>query len=167
MKIRFACPEELDILHGIVRVATRQMDEQGIPQWDEIYPNKDILSQDLNRRDMHIIEVRDQAAGFIVMNEDQSPEYASIQWMYPGRALVIHRLTILPAYQRNGLATQLMDFAEEKAAIGGYDCIRLDAFTRNPAAFNLYQNRGYRKAGVVQFRKGEFYCYEKKIKNQK
>ena len=56
-----------------------------------------------------------------------------------------------------------MDFAEEKAATENYDCIRLDAFTRNLAAFTLYENRGYRKAGIVRFRKGEFFCYERKI----
>jgi ribosomal protein S18 acetylase RimI-like enzyme len=54
-----------------------------------------------------------------------------------------------------------MDFAEKTAAVEGYDCMRLDAFTNNTAALILYENRGYRKAGVVRFRKGEFYCYEK------
>ena len=81
-----------------------------------------------------------------------------MDWNYPGRALVIHRLTIDPAFHRRGLAGRLMDFAEEFALTQRYDCIRLDAFTRNPAAFGLYDRRGYRKAGVVRFRKGDFFC---------
>ena len=99
----------------------------------------------------------------MVLNEEQQPEYAEVSWEYPGRALVIHRLTIAPAFQRRGLATRLMDFAEEMAFAEGYNCIRLDAFTRNPAAFGLYERRGYRKAGVVRFRKGDLFCYEKKV----
>jgi ribosomal protein S18 acetylase RimI-like enzyme len=163
MRIRLACTEELDVLHAIVRDATRCMDEQGIPQWDEIYPNKAILTKDIERQEMHVIDPDGRVAGFIVINETQSPEYAAVEWSYPGRALVVHRLTIDPAYQRRGLATRLMDFAEETAAIQGYNCIRLDAFTRNPASFTLYENRGYRKAGIVRFRKGKFFCYEKAI----
>jgi ribosomal protein S18 acetylase RimI-like enzyme len=163
MRIRKANMEELDILHDIVRDATRHMDEQDIPQWDEIYPSKEILAKDVERQEMHVIETGGRVAGLIVINEDQSPEYAEVEWRYSGRALVVHRLTIDPTYQRLSLATRLMDFAEETAAIGGYNCIRLDAFTRNPAAFTLYKNRGYRNAGVVRFRKGEFYCYEKAI----
>ena len=164
MKIRPACPEELDTLHDIVRAATRDMDRQGILQWDETYPNREILSKDLERHELYVIEVEGQVTGLVAKNDDQSPEYAAVQWLYPGRALVVHRLTIHPACQRNGLAARLMDFVEEMAAAEGYDCIRLDAFTRNRAAFTLYENRGYRRAGIVRFRKGEFYCYEKPIK---
>lgn len=163
MRIRLAHKKELEVLDGIVKDATKRMDEQGIPQWDEIYPNKEILWKDLERQEMYVIEAGGRVAGLIIMNEDQSPEYAAVEWMYPGRALVVHRLTVHPAHQHKGLATHLMDFAEETAVIRDYDCIRLDAFTRNPAAFTLYENRGYRKAGVVHFRKGEFFCYEKAI----
>jgi len=162
-RIRPAHIQELDVLHGIVRDATRHMDEQEIPQWDEIYPNKLILKDDIEKQQIHVIETEGRVAGLIVINEDQSPEYADVPWKYSGRVLVIHRLTIGPTYQRRGLATLLMDFAEETAATNKYDCIRLDAFTRNPAAFTLYDNRGYRRAGTVRFRKGEFFCYEKKI----
>ncbi len=167
MRIRPAYIEEVDVLHSIVRDATRHMDEQGIPQWDEIYPDKAILTKNIERQEMHVIEPDGRVAGIIVINEEQPPEYAVVEWAYPGRALVVHRLTIAPTYRRRGLTTRLMDFAEETAAIQGYNCIRLDAFTRNPAAFTLYENRGYRKAGVVRSRKGEFYCYEKAIDGEK
>lgn len=100
MRIRPACPDELETLYGIVRDATRHMDEQGIPQWDEVYPTKDILLKDIDRNELHVMEVEGQLAGIIVLNEEQSPEYAAVQWMYPGRALVVHRLAVHPAYQR-------------------------------------------------------------------
>jgi ribosomal protein S18 acetylase RimI-like enzyme len=164
MRIRPACIEEVDVLHGILTEAVRRLHEQGIAQWDEIYPDKQALARDIENREMHVIEQDGRVAGFIVINEDQPPEFAAVQWTYPGRALVVHRLTIAPACQNRGMATLLMDFAEETAAVRGYNCIRLDAFTRNPSALALYENRGYRKAGTVCFRKGEFCCYEKAIK---
>ncbi len=139
------------------------MDQQGIPQWDEIYPSKTILNADIENKQMYVIEVEGRVAGFSVINEDQSPEYADVAWNYDGRVLVVHRLTIHPDYQRRKLASYLMDFAEEMAATQNYDCIRLDAFTLNPAAFAMYEKRGYRRAGIVRFRKGDFYVYEKKI----
>jgi ribosomal protein S18 acetylase RimI-like enzyme len=143
------------------------MGNQGIPQWDDIYPSKAILNADIENKQMYLIEVEGRVAGLIVINEVQSPEYASVAWKHSGRALVVHRLTIHPAYQRRKLASYLMDFAEEMAATGNYDCIRLDAFTRNRAAFTLYENRGYRKAGIVRFRKGDFFCFEKKISGRR
>lgn len=162
--IRLARIEELESLYGLVQEATRHMDNQGIRQWDDIYPSKAILNADIENQQMYLIEVEGRVAGLIVINEDQSPEYAGVAWKYDGRPLVVHRLTIHPDYQRHKLASYLMDFAEEMATTENYDCIRLDAFTRNPAAFVLYENRGYRRAGIVLFRKGEFFCYEKKIR---
>jgi len=164
--IRLARIEELDSVYSLVQEAIRHMDNQGIPQWDDIYPSKVVLNADIENRQMHLIEVEGRVAGLIVINEDQSPEYAGVAWRHGGRVLVVHRLTIHPDYQRHKLAFYLMDFAEEMAATGNYDCIRLDAFTRNPAAFALYENRGYRKAGIVRFRKGNFFCFEKKISDR-
>ncbi len=140
------------------------MDEQGIPQWDNLYPSKAILNADIENKQMYLIEVEGRVAGFSVINEDQSPEYAGVDWKYDGRALVVHRLTIHPDYQRRKLASYLMDFAEEMALAQNYDCIRLDAFTLNPVAFAMYEKRGYRKAGMVRFRKGDFFVYEKEIR---
>ncbi|MFZ0931944.1 MAG: GNAT family N-acetyltransferase [Syntrophobacteraceae bacterium] len=167
MRIRPAYIEDLDVLHGIVRNATRRLDAQGIPQWDEIYPNREILEKDIERQEMCVIEVEGQVAGLIVINEDQPAEYAAVEWACAGRALVVHRLTIAPVHQRCGLASLLMDFAEDTAANEGYNCLRLDAFTLNPAACTLYENRGYRKAGAVCFRKGEFHCYEKATRKER
>ncbi len=161
MRIRPARIQDLDIIHHIVTEATRHLNEQGIRQWDEIYPGREILSKDIEKQEMHLAETDGRVAGIIVLNEDQSPEYATIEWSIPARALVVHRLTIEPAFERRGLATALMDFAEKTAAAEGYNCMRLDAFAENPAALILYENRGYRKAGEVRFRKGRFFCYEK------
>ena len=143
------------------------MEEQGIPQWDEIYPNKAILNADIENKQMYLIEAEGRVAGFTVINEDQSSEYTGVAWKYDGRPLVVHRLTIHPDYQRRRLASHLMDFAEEMAAAENYDCIRLDAFTLNRAAFAMYEKRGYRRAAIVRFRKGDFFCFEKKISDRR
>ena len=137
------------------------MDQQGIPQWDTIYPTKSILETDIKNQHLYEIETEDQIVGFIVINEDQSSEYNTVDWKFFGRVLTIHRLTIHPIYQHQKLASSLMDFAENKAAQDCYDTIRLDAFKQNPGAIIMYEHRGYRKAGMVRFRKGDFFCYEK------
>ena len=163
MKIRPALRAELNEVHAIVRAATFHMEEQGIFQWDEVYPNRDVLRDDIEKRELHVLEVNRGLVAFAVINEEQSPDWAKADWQYAGQPLTVHRLTVDPAFQRRGFAMRLMDFVEGTAAKGGYDCIRLDAFTQNPAAFGLYEKRGYRKAGIVPFRKGEFFCYERKI----
>jgi ribosomal protein S18 acetylase RimI-like enzyme len=66
--------------------------------------------------------------------------------------------------QGGGIARKLLKYADDFAVKNGYGTIRLDAFTQNERALRLYEKNGYEKVGSVLFRKGEFYCYEKKMK---
>lgn len=161
--IRHASIDELDKLCSITTSATEQMNRQGILQWDDLYPSREILLSDIERQEMHVVCIEDTIAGLIVINNEQPPEYSAIPWKYSGSALVIHRLAIDPLHQGRGLATKLIKYAEEYAVIGKYDCIRLDTFTNNPTSNALYKKLGYIETGIVQFRKGSFCCYEKNI----
>jgi ribosomal protein S18 acetylase RimI-like enzyme len=162
-RIREASENELDTVLDVVRAAIRHMESRGIYQWDEIYPDRVTLQRDIEKRHMQVIEVEGQVAGLVSINQEQPPEYQNVSWRYQGRAMVIHRLTIHPDHQRQGLANQMMEFAERMAEKHGYDTIRLDAFTQNPEAAGLYEHLGYEKAGTVRFRKGDFFCFEKPI----
>jgi GNAT superfamily N-acetyltransferase len=155
--------EDLQSVLAMIRKATRKMNDRGIFQWDDIYPNRSILKRDIERQQMYLIENDGTHAGVITLNEEAPPEYDDVPWAYQGKVLVVHRLTIDPKHQGKKLASKLMDFAEEEATRRGYDTVRLDAFTLNPAALALYHRRGYREAGTVRFRKGVFFCYEKPL----
>jgi ribosomal protein S18 acetylase RimI-like enzyme len=160
--ITIAEPADLPAIVGIVRRATRAMVDTGIDQWDELYPDASRLCDDIAAGTLYVIRFAGRPAGIVALNEAQEPEYTSVDWRFGGRALVVHRLVMDPRFQRRGLATLLMRFAEAQAA-GRYDAIRLDAFGLNVAALALYKRLGYRQAGTVCFRKGEFVCFEKAL----
>jgi len=161
--IRTARIPDLAEVEAIVREAITHMQARNIDQWDEIYPDRKTLETDIRQQEMHVIESGARICGFIIANNDQSPEYSEVNWTMGGRVLVIHRLTVAPDCQSQGLAQQLMRYAESLAKMNGYDTIRLDAFADNPRALRLYELLGYRRAGMVRFRKGQFFCYEKGI----
>ena len=46
------------------------------------------------------------------------------------------------------------------------EAIRLDSFINNPNACRLYLKNGYEKRGIVNFRKGQFWCMEKKLEKR-
>lgn len=165
LDIRNAVADDLETVACIVGRAVRAMEAAGIFQWDEVYPNRSVLKDDIEKGSMRIAEYAGTIAAFVSLNEEQPQEYGFVQWRSGGRILVVHRLTVDPGLQGRKIASRLMDYAETEAAARDFDAIRLDAFTLNPAANALYANRGYRRAGEVRFRKGLFYCYEKAVKS--
>jgi len=163
MPIRTGSPEDIDSIMNLIRLCIIHMESKNIHQWDEIYPDKKTITKDIEKHELYVLEEDGNLCAFIVLNEFQSPEYKEINWEFPGKTLVVHRLSVNPSVQGKGFAKKLMQFAYEFAKKQGYESIRLDAFIKNPAAIALYTTLGYKKAGIVVFRKGPFFCFEMRI----
>jgi ribosomal protein S18 acetylase RimI-like enzyme len=135
---------------------------EGIAQWDDVYPTRAMVEEDVARGALSVLEDDRACLGCIVLDERQSDAYASVAWTGGEPALVVHRLCIDPATQGRGLGHRLMAFAESEAARLGYASIRLDAYSGNPHSVRFYRARGYREAGMVAFARRPllFHCFE-------
>jgi GNAT superfamily N-acetyltransferase len=155
-----------DAVMGIYRRATARMDEQGILQWDDVYPDRATIEADITAGTLYGFFVNGVLCAVQVLNEVQSNEYAAIPWKFSDRRpLVLHRLCVDPVHQNKGISKKMILFAEEFAEEHGYRTIRFDAFVDNHISVGIYRRMGFAECGTVTFRKGEFYCFEKRIHN--
>jgi ribosomal protein S18 acetylase RimI-like enzyme len=136
------------------------MQDEGINQWDSIYPDKAIIEYDIQGGNAYGYFYDFLLAGYIALNDEYPPEYDSIAWKYKGKSLIVHRLAVAEEYQRKGIGMTLMNFAISYAKENLYDTIRLDAYAVNKCSNALYNKLGFSKAGEIVFRTGLFYCYE-------
>lgn len=156
--------ENLPQIMQLIKDATKDMDDKNIPQWDALYPDQKTIEADIENQTLFGLWIQNTLAGIIVLNEFQDKEYRAIDWKVDDhRPLVVHRLCISPDFQGKGFAKILMDFAENYARQNLYQSIRLDAFLLNPVSLGLYHKLGYDQRGLVTFRKGDFYCFEKAL----
>lgn len=65
--------------------------------------------------------------------------------------LVLSRLGISSKWKGKGIASKLMDFAEQEAVNLGWDKIRLTTPINHPYLPNMYRRRGYKDIGVREF----------------
>lgn len=156
--------DHLSDAFSIIESVIAKMNDELIFQWDEHYPTREIIEKDIDDGHAFGFFYLNELRGYIVLNEEYSPEYNSLEWTdKSGTSLIVHRLSIKANCQGQGIAKQLMIFAEEYARKNNYSSIKLDAFLHNKAALSLYEKLGYTNIGTVTFRKGEFNCYEKII----
>lgn len=164
MEFSFARKGDLTELMALYRAATQHMDARGVFQWDEIYPSAVIVSEDIARGQMQLGRIEGAIAVAFALETCARGEYEPAAWRYDeSHFIVLHRLCVHPAFQGRGVARQAMDALEAETLARGIRTIRLDAFSQNPTALRLYESRGYEKAGEIQYRKGLFYLYEKKL----
>ena len=106
-----------------------------------------------------------------ILNGVQLPEYKNGGWSIPAeddQVAVIHTLTIHPDRAGQGLARQMVAFAEDTARSQGKTVMRFDTGVSNAVSNHLYPVIGYRFAGTVDtFFMGYVHCplnlYEKKL----
>jgi len=157
---------ELDEAAALFLSATAELDRKGIPQWDEIYPNKDILREDITLHQMYLGRISGSLACAFVLNTECDEQYANGNWSTPdARYCVVHRLCVNPEFQNMGIGRLTMEYIESLALSKGFSEIRLDTFSRNPFSVRLYERLGYRQVGTANWRKGEFLLMEKSIKS--
>jgi len=143
------------------------LNQNGIPQWDEVYPRASDVDEDLQKEQLYIVRAGRKIAGIITLNRESDPEYQNGDWRYRGPDyMVVHRLCVAPDMQGHGIGTRVMRMAEEMLRRNGVKSVRLDAFSQNPYSLRLYEKLGYRVAGEALWRKGLFYLMEKNIASE-
>jgi ribosomal protein S18 acetylase RimI-like enzyme len=164
MKIVKARITNLAEILNLVHECIKDMNAHGMDQWNDMYPKDAIFIADIEKGTLHTMRNEEQIAGIIVLSEEQDPEYETIQWIdTDGKVLLVHRLAVHPRWQRKGIASRLMDFAESFGKDNGYTSIRLDTYSQNPRTLKFFEKRGYaRKNGEIYFPETDkpYYCYE-------
>jgi ribosomal protein S18 acetylase RimI-like enzyme len=165
--VRIAKVDQADLQGVIDLISACRLDliKAGIHQWDDQYPNPECVIRDLAEGNLYGAEIDDRLVGTIALNQEQEPEYSLLPWLFPTPSLVIHRLCVSPSHQGLGIGSALMRFSERHAIDMRCNSIRLDVYSGNPNAVNLYKHLGYRIAGQFTFpsRSLPFLCMEKVI----
>lgn len=166
-ELKRANHEQLNQITEVYLRSKKELDENGLLQWDDNYPGREYFEEQIGYGDLYCLYSDEQLSGAVTLNTWQSPEWGEIPWEYD-EELVVHALFLDPLKQGNGLGTRFLEKCEEYAVENGYRSIRLDAYAHNEAANYLYEKLGYTYRGSVYFASKpeghqEYRCYEKSL----
>jgi Acetyltransferases len=152
----------LELLRRIVP----SMRAAGNLQWDEHYPAAAVFEHDVELRQLWVSEIEGVLAGMVAVTTGPEPDYGHAGWNVEEAGVMVHRLAVDPAFRGTGLASALMQKAEEVARERGIPAVRTDTSAENEAAQRLFLKLGYAETGEVtlSFRPGlRVLCFEKRL----
>jgi len=167
MIIRKAEISDLENIMLMYKSCVAGMVENGIDQWDETYPNDEIISEDLNVGTYYVAEMNETIIGGINIDKNQDDTYLSLDWKDKSDSfLVVHRLGVKEEFWNKKIGKDLMLFTEKLVLEKGLKSIRLDTYSGNPKAMEFYRRLGYTEIGTIDLKpdKDKYYCFEKIIK---
>lgn len=164
MEYRLAREDDIDEIVLLINKAIIEMEKNGIHQWDERYPTREDFLDDIKKKFLYLALDDETLVALYAISSECDEAYHSVEWQGKDKnAYMLHRFCVSPDFQNKGIGKRVLLHIEEQVRAMGYETIRLDAFTQNPYALNLYHHNGYITRGHVHWRKGKFELMEKKI----
>ena len=167
MIIRKANKVDLENIMKMYKSCVKGMITNGIDQWDDTYPNTEIISQDLEVMTYYVAEIEGEIIGGINIDQNQDETYLAIDWKDKSNSfLVVHRLGVKEENWGEEMGKRLMNFVEDLVVEKKLKSIRLDTYSGNPKAMEFYKQLGYTRLGHIYLKsnKNEYYCFEKIIR---
>ncbi|MFC6207332.1 GNAT family N-acetyltransferase [Levilactobacillus tongjiangensis] len=166
MYLRKARMEELDLVCDIIEDGKQQLADAGIDQWQDDYPNRNIIKGDIEDGRAVIYNSDDhETLGVAVINEAPDHAYDTMEgeWLRPSdKYVTVHRVAIFSHHQGKGYASQLFrdlfDYIAENHSTS--DSIRIDTHRDNTKMQYLIEKFGFKRVGkIVGVYQPTDYCY--------
>jgi ribosomal protein S18 acetylase RimI-like enzyme len=167
MIIRKAEISDLENIILMYKSCVTGMIANGIDQWDESYPNAEVIMKDLIAQTYFVAIENNIIIAGINIDQNQDDTYLALDWRdKKNQFLVVHRLAVEVAFWSDGIGKSLMLFTENLVTEKGLNSIRLDTYSGNPKAMEFYRRLGYRELGTIDLKsdKEKYHCFEKIIK---
>lgn len=162
MNFREAKKEDIESILEVISHAKEHMKRNNSTQWNENYPNKETIINDIENNIGYVLIVKNLIRGYIVVDFSDDEVYKNIKgkWKTFGNYASIHRCAIHKELRGQGYGSELFKFAEKLALSKNIRSVRVDTAPENETMKHLFNKNGYEYCGIV-FIDGEKIAYEK------
>lgn len=158
--VRLAEKSDFDAIWSIYLDAREFMQQTGNPtQWGDFYPTIPMLEQDIERKELYVVEREEGLCGVFLFTKGPDPWYAVIDdgaWMSDEPYSVIHRVAAKTGAK--GIFAECLDFALRQDRH-----LRIDTHADNKVMQCVLEKNGFTRCGIVYVheRKSPRIAYER------
>jgi RimJ/RimL family protein N-acetyltransferase len=147
----------------ILQNAILRRKADGSNQWQDGYPNPQIIQQDIEKGIGYVLTDGEIIVGYSALLINDEPEYDNLQgkWLTNNDFVVFHRVAIAQDYIGQNLSKKMIDFIAEFALKNNIHSLKADTNHDNFAMMKIFEKAGFVFCGIVHFRGSPRRAYEK------
>lgn len=164
MKLRPTTNNDLIEIIKIINQAKLYFKNEGIDQWQDGYPNKDTIINDIKKNEAYLLEDNGNILATAMISNDIDPTYNYIEgkWLQTNKYMVIHRIAIRDDQKGKGLAKIIID--EALKLHPDIHSVRIDTHDDNLSMQRFLTKYGFTYCGTIYLEnKSTRRAYEKII----
>lgn len=163
---RPARQEDIEPIMLIICQAQAYFAQQGIPQWQNGYPDNGTIRADIAAKSSYVLQHKAEIVATSALYFGKEPTYAAIyqgSWLSSdAHYATIHRMAVLDAYKGQSTAALLLKYIEELCAGNKAEAIRVDTHQKNMVMQGFLRKNDYIKRGIIYLADGaERVAFEK------
>lgn len=151
--VQQATMADLDAVMDLIEDGRKALHENGVPQWQDGYPSRLTMQQDIDSENCYLLMYGNDIAGCATLMLDGDTYYTHIvsgMWARPGHAFAtIHRVAISNKFRGMRLATYLFSDLISIAYREGVRNFRISTHEKNMAMQKILAAFGFVERGTV------------------
>ena len=158
-----------DLLHimKMIQQAQAYFKEQNIDQWQNNYPNEEVILSDIEKGNSYVMMKDGHIVGTTVISFEKEKTYDQIyegKWLTNDDSGVIHRVAVDNSYKGLGLSHEIIKYTEKLCVEKGVHSIKVDTHKENIPMQKLLRKNGFEYCGIIYLENGaERLAFEKII----
>ncbi|MDD2575653.1 MAG: GNAT family protein [Acholeplasmataceae bacterium] len=145
--IRLGNLNDLDNIMKVITQAQKRMKDASMTQWQNNYPNLEILTQDIKEKALFVYEDNEQIVGTMsVFSYDSVYDSIKGDWLNNNPYKVIHRIAISDSHINQHLTEEMINFIFSYFLIND---IRIDTHPLNKPMLKSLERQGFLYCGIV------------------
>ncbi|HTH55869.1 MAG TPA: GNAT family N-acetyltransferase [Cyclobacteriaceae bacterium] len=163
MILRKARPSEANDIWVILQQAIEQRRKDGSGQWQNGYPNEQVVQDDIAKGHAYVLADKDVIIAYAAIIFEREPAYDHIdgKWLSDGDYVVVHRVATSDAAKGRGVAATLFEMLENLCLEKKVYSIKVDTIHDNFRMMKLLDKLHYTYCGQIFFQNAWCRAYEK------
>jgi RimJ/RimL family protein N-acetyltransferase len=126
----------------------------GIDQWQNGYPNAEVLREDIANGFSYAVreEEKDDIIATFCLKEDEEPTYKQIyggSWINSEESFALHRIAICNAKKGSGVANAIVEFILGKCRDNNVPSLKVDTHEGNLPMRRMLERNGFEYCGII------------------
>ena len=157
MKFRKTIIEDIKNVMQIIDDAKEYFRKNGIDQWQNGYPNSDVIYGDIKNNSSYVLESENRILATAMVSFEEDKSYKNIydgKWLNSGDYAVIHRIAVNEKYKGNGIASDIIKEVENLCKENKVNSIKIDTHKDNISMQKLLEKNDFKYCGIIYLEDG-------------
>jgi predicted GNAT family N-acyltransferase len=157
MEFRKTVKTDINDVMNIIRQAQVYFKELGINQWQNDYPNVEIINNDIDNENSYVLLKDNNIVATAAVSFEGEKTYDSIyegQWISNKEYAVIHRIAVNNNYKGLGISSKIIRNVEQLCLKKSVYSIKVDTHEENLSMQKMLKKNQFQYCGVIYLEDG-------------